>query len=187
MPAAALPDFPPMITITGPPIPIEPRFAASLASIVIEWSRVETGIQTDLENLRQYPGIQNLSIEMPRAFDKMIKLWRRSVRHLYPAIESYQMVADNIRDRACDLAPKRNHLIHGLWDIDGVTEAGVWTVRSYKAVKGGGYQILRSDVDADSLEGTARAIVRLSGDIMGFLASRMMHARKGLLKVSRES
>jgi len=174
-----------MITLTGPAIPVEPRFAAALASIVIEWSRVETSLVTDLEGLRQFPGVSDLSPEMPRSFDRRLKLWRKSVRHLFPTIESYQLVADNIRDRACDLAPKRNHLIHGLWDIEGVAQSGVWTVRSHKAAKGGGYHLLRSEVDADSLEGTAQAIVKLSGDILGFLASRMLHAHKGLLKAQR--
>lgn len=182
----ALPDFPPMITLTGPPIPIEARFAMALASIVIEWSRVETSFLTDLEGHRQYPNIRNLSPEMPRAFGKMLTLWRRSVRTLYASIESYQIVADDLRDRACDLAEKRNHLIHGLWDIDGVTEQGVWTVRNYKHVTGGGYNVLRSDVDIERLEGTAEAIRKLSGDVLGFLASRMLHQHKGLLKVTRE-
>jgi len=141
-------------------------------------------LQVDLEGLRRWPGITQLSPEMPRSFDKKLKLWRRSVRKLFDQIDSYQAVADHIRDEGLRLAPKRNHLIHGLWAIAGA-EDGAWVVQSYKNAGKAGYQIERSTVDAGRLEGTSAAILKLGGDIAGFMASRMLHQHEGLLQVSR--
>jgi hypothetical protein len=171
-----------MIALEDDGTPVDPQYAAPLAAIIIEWSRIELGIETDLDDMRRYPVAANLAPEIPRGFNMKIKLWRRSVRALYPTIEAYQMVADMVRDHACDLAPKRNHLIHGQWAIEGPNNEGRWTVRNFKGTRKG-YFVYKSEVTPETLSGTLKAIRKLTGMITGFTASKLLHAQRGLLQL----
>lgn len=179
-----LPGFPPIIALKGEPIMVAPEFGLALAAIVIEWSRVEIGFDMDLNSLRQFPGIAELSPEMPRSFNKKVKLWRRSVKTIAPAIEAYQAYADHIRDSALKLALIRNLLVHGLWRIDGPEPDGKWPVQSQKQTADG-FQLIKAAPNAADLEETLADIMKLAGDINGFHLSRMLHQQRGILKVNR--
>lgn len=185
MSAQALPAYPPMIGLRGDPIPIPAEFSHNLAALIIEWSRVEQTLLTDLEALCYLPGMDKVVPQVPFQFDPMLKAWIKAVRHLFGSIEAYQIVAEHIYKSGGDLSPKRNHLIHGLWAIEGPDLNDVWTVRNMKRVKGGGYQLHRSEVDIERLTGTVAAVRKLSEDIIGFTTSRMLHMHKGLLKFER--
>ena len=132
--------------------------------------------------MRQWPIVRGLSKTVPHTFSERLALWRRSVRTLYPEVELYQQQADAFVDGVGKVAKVRNHLIHGTWSL-GENENGEFLVVNYRSVRG----VDRIDslwVGKEILDNLLADVRMLSGVIVGFTVTKMIHAHNGLLRAT---
>lgn len=170
-----------MFSVKGKPIPIPDDFALILAKIVVEWSRVESALAMDTSTMMRYVVVQELTTETPRNFKKRIELWKRSIDTLYRTVPQYRALAAEIRIKAKAAAKIRNHLMHRTWDLKGEDADGCFTVSNIR-----GLHIIeqydRLKVSKQLLQDLLNDVTALSDQIFGFMTTRMLHARFGLLQ-----
>lgn len=169
----------PIMRARGNPVPIPDAFSVSISRIVIEWSRFEQGLASDTSTMMNYAVVSKLATEAPRSFIKKVELWKRAVNKLY-VIPEYIHFADDISMRAKEVAKFRNHLVHGIWDLNGPNDQGGWRVINVHALK----TVEKHDtliVTQGLLDQLHQEIQDLSDDIFGFIATKVLHQHKGLL------
>ena len=171
----------PWITMQREPDPISPELSAALAEVVIEWSKFERGLQMDLTVLRRYPHIRGLAPEEPRSFNKVIELWRNSIRTLYPTVKLYNNLASDICSKGKMMSRHRNRVIHGIWlrcepdepyEYHVLATTGIDTVKTLESFY----------VDAEYLSAISADVKTISDKLYEFAVNRMLHAQQGLLK-----
>ena len=155
---------------------MQPEMFTTLGEIVIHWSRVESSIDQEIFTMRhQWEIVRKLTDVLPHAFSPKLKLWRDSVRTLYPTIEDYQLFADAFVERVKNAARIRNHLIHGMWSLPE-NEVGEFHIVSYH--KG---RVAALWVGQPLLDDLLEEVKNLVGLILGFTITKMMHAHTGQL------
>ena len=172
---------PPMFRMHGEPLKLPPDFAAALAHVVVEWSRLEDAIESDLNWMMQFQVVADLAPEPPRAFNKKLELWRRAVNVLFAKIPQYRELAASVVARAKAAARVRNLLVHGTWPLDNPMPHGRFRVLNMTPVGGSRYRMDHVEANATDLEGLTADILDLAGLVMGLTMSRMLHAHHGLL------
>lgn len=172
----------PMFTITSDPLPMQPEMFTALGEAVIHWSRIESTLDDEIEEMRKWGIVRKLAKHVPHTFSKKLELWRRSVRTLYRSIDEYQSYADEVELQIKKVAKIRNHLIHGLWTL-AENENGEFLVSNYRSVGG----IERHDtlwVGQKELDDLLHDVKVLSGALMGFKVTKMIHGGQGLLRAT---
>ena len=167
------------LRLEAKPYLIPEAFARELAAIVIEWGGLENAITVDLEQLRAFPIVEQLSDRMPPTFGAKLKLWRRSYTTLFPTIEGYHVRAENILLAARKVGLKRHRIIHGVW-TQNENEPGTFTVLA-------GIDRRPSDIayfqpTLPYLAAVHADIKKISAAIWSLNASRQLHAIQGLLQ-----
>lgn len=160
---------------------MHPAMFATIGEIVVFWSRIENSLDSDIRAMFQYRIVQSLADNMPHAFKKKLKLWRRCVRKLYPRIATYQAYADSFADAARKVSNIRNHIIHGTWNLEP-DETGAYSVTNWKPVADGIEEGETFLVSQTLLNNLLTDVQKLDARITGFIASRMVHAQQGLLR-----
>ncbi|WP_156462903.1 hypothetical protein [Methylobacterium sp. Leaf93] len=171
----------PWITMQRDPDPISPELSSALAEVVIEWGKFERGLQMDLTVLRRYPHIKELTPEEPRSFNKVIELWRKSIRALYPTVVLYNNIASELCSKGKIMSQHRNRVIHGIWlrcDPEDTYEYHVLATTGIDTVKSADSFY----VDPEYLKAISTDIKTISDKLYEFAVNRMLHAQQGLLK-----
>ena len=172
----------PMFNVTSDPLPMNPQMFTTLGEAIIHWSRIESTIDEEIADMRKWGIVRRLSKVVPHTFSKKVELWRRSVRTLYPLIEAYQQTADGFDEAVTKVAKLRNHLIHGTWTLSE-NDRGEYLVSNYRSVRGEE----RHDtmwVGQEALDALLHDVKMLSGVILGFKTSKMLHGHQGLLQAT---
>ena len=173
----------PFLKVEAPRQKLSPEFAYEVAGILIEWSTFEHALVRDLQSLRKFPIVKALSDKMPIGFAKIIKVWKRSIVALYPKIEFYRTLAENVYDCGLKVSEWRNQLIHGLWrpneqnpeEFDIIV--GFDMRRRFDALEG---------VNLDVVRAMHTDIRKLANQVWSFHLTRTLHLHYGLLTVDRE-
>ncbi|HUE80017.1 MAG TPA: hypothetical protein VMN38_10350 [Sphingomicrobium sp.] len=174
-----------MFTVTSNPLPMQPQMFTTLGEIVVHWSRIESALDQEISTMRRYALVRKLADVVPHTFSKKLELWRRSVRALYPSINTYQQYADAFVEAVKKVAKFRNHLIHGTWSLNE-NEKGEFLVMNYRSVRGEE----RHDtlwVGQEVLDNLLADVQNLSAVITGFVVTKMIHAHEGLLRAQSAS
>lgn len=82
----------PWIEMRRNPDPVSAPLCVALTQVVVEWSKFEYGLVRDLASLRAYPNVRALSPDEPRAFKKIIELWKNSIHTLFPTVDLYKIL-----------------------------------------------------------------------------------------------
>jgi len=146
-------------------VPIDPRLACSIGNIIIAWTRVEQAFEEDIQWLLKSVPKKLIPLEMPRMFDRRLKLWRRFVRECYSAFPLYVSASDDICAAADLLADWRNNLTHG-W----ITVEADATLTIVNSKREGGHLVAKvfKGVKLDELDTALRNIKRLEQEIRTF-------------------
>jgi hypothetical protein len=177
-PKAALPMF----KLNGEPLKLPPEFAIALAHVVVEWSRLEDAIASDLNWMSQFQVVADLAKEHPRAFKRILELWRRAVDTLFEKVPDYRDLVAAIVPRVQEVVKVRNILIHGAWPLDNPTPEGRFRVINMRAVGGGKIMVDTVEVDETYLLEMTEEILELAGLVIGLTMTRMLHGHYGLLR-----
>jgi hypothetical protein len=175
----------PVFNIHINPVVIPAPFANALAHIVVEWSRLEDALWTDLEWMMRFPNVARLTKEPPRAFNRKLELWKRAVDELFRTVASYRERAALVVSRATEAAKLRNHLVHGTWPIDNPTAEGSFLVLNFRG-SGDKLQVASLTINQQGLDQLAKEILDVAGLISGLTMTRMLLLHEGLLKARVE-
>jgi hypothetical protein len=167
----------PYLSLRAKPQAIPPEMAAEIAGVLIEWGAFETAIDLDLDQLRNWPIVRELSDEVPRNFDGKLRLWNKSIQALFFSVPFYKAKAREICRAGRIVAKQRNRLIHGLWQPDE-KQAGTFRVLSgFDRRMNFGYLL----VDIQFVKNLHADVRTMSSEVYSFLMTRMMHAAQGQL------
>jgi hypothetical protein len=170
-----------MWTLRADPYGLPAPFALALAQVIVEWSRLETAISADLDELMKFTVVASLAPEAPRAFNKKCELWKRAIDRLFGPVREYRAVAAAATRRAKQLAKVRNHIIHGRWTLNKEDPSPkVFEVKNPRWTRDG-YNETKMAVTQEVLEEMNAQIMEVTGLIYGLIMSRMIHARQGWL------
>jgi hypothetical protein len=169
-----------MFQINGEPLKLPPEFAVALAHVVIEWSRLEDAIASDLDWMMQFQVVADLAPEPPRMFNKKLDLWRRAINVLFVEVQPYRDLADLVVPRVKEVAKARNVLVHGAWPL---IEFGPesFTVINTRYAGGGRVWLDTLEATRAGLEELTAEILDLAGKVTGLTMTRMLHGHYGLL------
>jgi hypothetical protein len=171
----------PMWTIKGQPLALPPDFAVALAGVVVEWSRLDDAIESDLNWLLQFQVVADIIKEPPRAFNKKLEAWKRAMHKLFPKVAEYLEVVAHVVPTAKEIARIRNILVHGMWPLDNPQKNGKYRVLNMNSVGNGMYRMDYVDADTADLQGLTQNILDLAGMVQGQFMSRILHGHHGLL------
>jgi hypothetical protein len=148
-------------------VPVDPRLACAIGNIIIAWTRVEQAFESDMQwLLKAVPKrLVPSETEMPRMFDRRLKLWRRFVHACYTTVPHYISAADEIYTAADLLADWRNNLTHGWLSVE---QDG--TLKIVNTKREGRHLVAKvfEGVKLDELDTALRDIKRLEQEIRTF-------------------
>jgi hypothetical protein len=160
---------------------IPTELAKQLAGVLIEWGSFENAVFWDIQNLREWAVVRDLSPTVPQGFKKRIELWKRSFHALYPNIPSYLTKADDIALKSAFIAKIRNRIIHSHWmpNPGGKPDEFVLTPENFPPRPQPPFIV---DTKFASL--LHEDVLTINNTFNGFLVNRMLHLHHGLTKVS---
>jgi hypothetical protein len=168
----------PFLNLKAKPRIFSEEIAHELAAIVIEWGAFENVITSDLEQLRSFKVVRDLSDRVPGAFGAKLKLWRRSYVALYPTIKSYHRIADNLFDTARTVGLERHRIIHGQWVLDDSDPHTFHILPALDRIR----EVPPIKADVRYLAAVHEDIKKLSDRAWSLNASRQLAAAQGLLQ-----
>jgi hypothetical protein len=174
------PDEPqlPFYHLKAKPRVFSEEIARELAAVVIEWGAFENVIATDLEQLRTFKVVRDLSDRVPGAFGSKLKLWRRSYVALYPTIKNYHRIADDVFEKARIVGLERHRIIHGQWYPEEGDPNSFYILPALDRIR----EVAPMKADIRYLSAVHEDIKKLSDRAWSLHASRQLAAVQGLLQ-----
>ncbi|MGZ8406691.1 MAG: hypothetical protein ACXWVJ_01545 [Caulobacteraceae bacterium] len=172
-----------MIQSSSLRMPISPEIAGHLASIIIEWSEIESGIDSDIATMQQSPFTNAAQERAEVSFSAKLDQWKRMGERLFDNLSPYRAAMTAIYEQAKLISVERNCLIHGVWCQPGPNDGGAdfvihWMRRSCpNPIR---REVNRQPIDAAYLGGLHARISALNQNLAALVCNWDRHSRLGL-------